>query len=110
MTKTLRAAVIAITALTTSITTSAQHAFLDQPLIEALDEAQSNELISIAIILEDIVDLPTLKTDFNERKLPAKERAPLVKTALKDNAAATQPSILAFIQTSNMEHSDTQTY
>jgi hypothetical protein len=110
MTKTLRAAVIAITALTTSITTSAQHAFLDQPLIEALDEAQSNELISIAIILEDVVDLPTLKADFNDRKLPAKERAPLVEKALKEKAAATQPSILDFIQTSNMEHSDIQTF
>jgi hypothetical protein len=69
MMKTLRAAFIMITTLAAALSGQAQHAFLDQPLIEALDEAQSNELISIAIMLEDEVDLLSfvLKTVWNGR-------------------------------------------
>ncbi|HKK38640.1 MAG TPA: S8 family peptidase [Cryomorphaceae bacterium] len=110
MMKTLRAAIIAFTVLTTSITAEGQHAFLDQPLIEALNEAQWNELISVAIVLENEVDLLTLKEEFNEKKIPAKERAPLVEQALKAKASATQPPVLEFIANSNLEHSDVQTF
>ncbi len=108
--KTLRAAIIAFTMLAANIGVNAQHAFLDQPLIEALDEAQPNELISIAIMLEDEVDLLTLKEDFNEKKLPAKDRAPLVEQALKEKAAATQPAILSFIESSDLEYADIKTF
>lgn len=108
--KILRVAIIAFTVLAASVTSNAQHAFLDQPLIDVLEEAQPSELISIALMLEDEVDLEALKSDFNEKKLPAKERAPLVELALKAKAAATQPSILDFIQSSNLEYADIKTF
>ncbi|MGB6037997.1 MAG: S8 family serine peptidase, partial [Cryomorphaceae bacterium] len=110
MMKTLRAVVITIILLAAAVNGEAQHAFLDQPLIEALDEAQPNEMISIAIMLEDEVDLLSLKEEFNEEKLPAKERAPLVEVALKEKAAATQPAILSFIESSDMEYADIKTF
>ena len=110
MMKTLRAAVIMTSMLFATANGTAQHAFLDQPLIEALDETQSNELISIALLLEDEVDLLNLKEEFNEIKLPAKERAPLVEAALKEKASATQPAILDFIQNSDLEYGDINTF
>jgi bacillopeptidase F len=89
---------------------SAQHAFLDQPLINVLAEAGSNDLIPVALMLEDEVDLLALKETFNEQKLPAKRRAPLVELALKNKAQETQPAILDFIQNSGFEHAEIQTF
>ena len=108
--KTLRAAITTFTVLMAVLVGQSQHAFLDQPLLEAIAEPQSEELISIAIILEDEVDLLALKEAFNEKKIPAKERAPLVEQALKAKASATQPPVLEFIANSNLEHSDVQTF
>jgi bacillopeptidase F len=87
-----------------------QNAFLDQPLYEALDEASENDLIPIVLMLEETVDLFQLKADFNARKIPAKQRAPLVELALKEKAESTQSAVLAFLESSGLNYGSVQTF
>jgi len=109
MMKLLRLAVLTFSILFVAIG-SAQHAFLDQPLINALALAETDEMLPVALMLEDEVDLLGMKEDFNEKKIPAKDRAPLIELALKAKAEETQPAVLDFINTSGMEHADVQTF
>ena len=103
-------AVLVLLALWVMPATMAQQAFFDQPLIEALNEAEDGELLPVVLMLSETVDLAVLKLEFNEKKLPAKERAPLVEQALKAKAAATQPAILEFLDESEFSHSDIQQF
>lgn len=88
----------------------AQNAFLDQPLLEALDEASENELIPIVLMLGETVDLAALKAEFDEKKVPARQRAPQVELALKTKAEATQGAIISFIESSGMEYGSLQRF
>lgn len=108
--KSIFTAALVLTAICSGFKATSQHAFLDQPLLEALAEAEPNQLISIAITLEEAVDFASLKADFDEKNISAKERAPLVEKALKEKAASTQHDILDFIQNANMDYSSIQTF
>ncbi|MEM9051099.1 MAG: S8/S53 family peptidase [Bacteroidota bacterium] len=104
--KILRGLQLASLVVLVSLTAKSQHAFLDQPLIDKLSEAGPNELIPVALVLEEKADLLALKAEMNARKTPAKDRAPLVEKALKEVANSTQPTIINFIENSNLEYED----
>jgi len=88
----------------------AQNAFLDQPLLETMEGASENEMIPIALFLDETVDLAALKEDFNEKKVPAKLRAVLVEQALRSKADNTQPQVISFIESSGFDYGSLQTF
>jgi bacillopeptidase F len=81
-----------------------QNAFLDQSLIEELDNSSPSELIPVALMLSDEVNLLELKEEFNLVGLPASRRPALVKSALQEKADETQPAVISFIENSGYDH------
>ena len=84
----------ALALILVTVELNAQHAFLTQSLIDAVDEKGQYETIPVMIRLEDQVDLQALKAEFNSKKLPADERARQTVTALRNKANQTQPELL----------------
>ncbi|MCH2216037.1 MAG: S8 family peptidase [Flavobacteriales bacterium] len=104
--KILRGLQLASVVALVSMTAQSQHAFLDQLLLDKLSETSPNELIPVALVLKEKADLLGLKAEMNERKTPARDRAPMVEIALKEVANSTQPAIVNFIENSNLDYED----
>jgi bacillopeptidase F len=88
----------------------AQHAFIDQSLLRAIDDAAPNEKIPVLLLLEDAVDIAALKAEFEQNNTPVTRRAQLVMRALKQKAAETQPAVLDAIAESGLEYDEVQAF
>lgn len=88
----------------------AQHAFIDQSLLRAIDDAAPNEKIPVLLLLEDAVDIAALKVEFEQNNTPITRRAQLVMRALKQKAAETQPAVLDAIAESGLQYDEVQAF
>lgn len=88
----------------------AQHAFLEQGVINKLTNADPNELIPILMEMEDVVDVEALKADFISREIPVNKRAELLMIELKSKASTTQPAVVSFIENSGMAYTDLEQF
>jgi len=96
--------VLLATLFSTPYLVLSQHAFLDQELLDKLGSTNGSELIPVALILEEEADLLFLKAEMNEKKIPAKDRAPMVELALKEIATTSQPQIISIIENSGLAY------
>lgn len=80
-----------------------QSAFLSQDLLDRLSEDTGEEALPVMILLKSPREVTHLKTHFAKAKTPAAERPREVVELLMENAAATQPSLLAFIENSGFQ-------
>lgn len=88
----------------------AQHAFIEQGLMNELNNSDGEDLIPVMLLLEDAVDVQTLKADFEQREIPVSKRPELVMRALKTKAEETQGEVLEFIESAGMPYADLQTF
>ncbi len=88
----------------------AQHAFLDQGLLEHLDTAEENELIPIMLVLEDKIDITALKVEFSINRIPVNKRGQIVMQRLKTKANETQPQIVSIIENSELPFHNLQRF
>lgn len=77
-----------------------QHAYVEQNLLDRMEDRSQNEGIPIVLMLEDVVDLEALKADMKAESLPVERRPKRVIHTLKAKADATQPEVLEFIKNS----------
>ncbi len=88
----------------------AQRAFLEQSLIDALQEAEDEEIIPVLLLLENGVDVAAMKAGFIADNVPVNKRAQRVMSALKSRAEESQRAVLSVIHGSEMPFSNLQTF
>jgi len=106
----MKRALLSVTLTILLSTTIAQHAYLEQGVIEKLATADENELIPVFLILADAVDIQQLELEMKSNKVPVTERAKLVMQALKAKANATQPTVRNFIENSALPFTEMQRF
>ncbi len=106
----MKKALLSITLLALFSTTFAQHAFLEQGVIEKLASADENELIPVFLVLADAIDINQLELEMKTNKIPVSERAKLVMQALKAKANHTQPAVTSFIENSLLQYTQLQRF
>ncbi len=97
-------------ALIAPVALLAQAQKLDDGLATRMATAIENQSIPIMVILENAVDIPALKAEFQAKKTPVSERPRLVMRALKERAELTQPSLLNAILENGFDVPQIQTY
>lgn len=88
----------------------AQHAYIEQSVIEKLATANENELIPVFLIFNDAVDINALEQEIKTNKVPVNERAKVVMQTLKAKSRATQPQVIDFIESSGLPYSGLQQF
>ena len=88
----------------------AQHAFVEQDVINYLASAEENTLIPIFIVMDDAVDIEALNDNFKYNNTPVKKRPQVVMQLLKAKANATQPELIEFIENSGLPYANIQRY
>ncbi len=88
----------------------AQRAFLEQSLINAVQEAGDGDLIPVLLLVENGVDMAAMKANFISQNVPVNKRAQLVMSALKAKATDAQRAVLSAIYESELEFSNLHTF
>jgi len=84
----------------------AQHAYIEQNLLDVMADKSEGELMPVVLMLTDAVDVAALKADLVTNGIPVDRRPQAVISALKAKAAATQPAVIEAIESSGLPHSD----
>ncbi len=91
-------------------TAKAQHAFLNQAVLDKLDTANENELIPIFLSFEDRVDVSQLKAELKANQTSIDKRAQVVMHRLKSKANETQPQVVAVIENAGLSYDKLQRF
>ena len=89
---------------------SAQHAFIDQAVIESTAAAAKNEKTGVVIKLSAAADLEALKNEMDAAQVPASRRPYRVIRALRETALASQPAVRELIRESGLPHSEPESF
>jgi bacillopeptidase F len=86
-----------------SLMAVAQSAFIEQGLLNWLDQAEDSDETAILLKMEDRVELQELKASFAINGTPVSERPRLVMQALKEKAEASQSQLKTDLFFNNIE-------
>ncbi len=88
----------------------AQHAFVEQDVFNSLASVNSNTLIPVFIVMDDVVDIDAVNDNFKNSNTPVKKRPQVVMQLLKAKANATQPELIEFIENSTFPYANIQRF
>lgn len=91
-------------------TLHAQHAYIEQNLLDVMAEKSESETMPVVLMLSDAVDVAALKNDLINSGVPVDRRPQAVIGALKAKAAATQSELIEAIESSQLPHGDVQQF
>lgn len=89
---------------------SAQHAYIEQDVLDQMASAAETEVIPVVVLLSDAVDAAALKAEMNAEGVPVTRRGERVITALQSKAEETQPALISMISESGRSHTPPEGY